>query len=61
LNQWIEYTRLSLEITETFNEVGELESEAVDEAVFERLRQANRTSVEIVRREQTRYGARPQG
>ena len=38
LNQWIEDTRLSLEITETFNEVDELESEAVDESVLERLR-----------------------
>ena len=61
MDQWVEDTLLSVEITETFNQVGELESEAVDESVLERLRQANRSSVEIVRGEQTRSGAMPKG
>ena len=52
LDEWIEDTRLNFEMTETFNEVGELESEAVDEAALERLRQAHRSAVEIVRRDQ---------
>ena len=61
LDQWLENTRLSLEIAETLYEVGELELEAVDESALERLRQSNRSSVEIVRREQTCCGAMPQG